>query len=354
MFNISKWRWMNMKKTHIRIPLLLLGLLFLIFPAIALINTIPTGGTVFIGEQGLDITGPTGVSPSEIGWWASGADITTTSPDYKYSVSDPTKFYVSPSEFGTHTGSWYALPAKTLAFNVVDPKLEIRIEDTTVGVDVTGKWVPTDDNIRFRIDTNLIPIAQRTGSVPITIKVQDPSGGIYTSLLNSAGVPTSIVDIAVAATPYYTDSIWSTSQRTTYSPGTYIIWAECNVNSMNDNYNLAGKTVSQKTSLLNQDQNPLISGNYGTKTPTTAIPVTTNKITQIPSSTLPTTKPVSVQSPVTIKTSETMIVQTGTQIPAPSNQPPTAIPQPTKSPGFEVILTCVAGLFVAMRFNRAD
>ena len=65
-----------------------------------------------------------------------------------------------------------------------------------------------------------------------------------------------------------------------YPPGTYTIWAVCNVNSMNDNYNQAGKTISQQVSLLDQDNNPLI-GNKGYVTnPTT--PPTTAVTTPIP------------------------------------------------------------------------
>lgn len=333
-----------MKLPGVRIPIILfLGMVFLCIPVSATIKDIATGGTVFIGEQGLDITAPTGAAPSQVGWWASGAAIATTSPDYTYSVSDPTNFYVSPTEFGSHLGTWYALPGKTAAFNVVDPRIAIRVEDTTVSVDVTDKWVPTDDDIRFRIDSNLVPISQRTGitSVPITIRVQAPDGGIYSSLLNNAGTATSIENIPVATTPYYTDSIWDTGQRATYSPGSYTIWAECNANSMKDNYNEAGKTTSQKVSLLNQDHNPLIKGNYPTAT---TVPVTAKTITVVKTP-VPTTTPTPTkETPAPVATTE--ILQTPT-IPE-STASATQVPPPTKSPGFAGILTGAAALFALM------
>ena len=64
--------------------LLFLGLLFLLVaPAMAAglkgLNIISQGNTVFIGEQGLDISSAMD-GDTQIGWWASGAAITTTSP----------------------------------------------------------------------------------------------------------------------------------------------------------------------------------------------------------------------------------------------------------------------------------
>jgi len=229
----------------------------------------------------------------------------------------------------------------------MDPNLEIRIEDTTVSVDVTDKWVPTDDEIRFRIDTNLVSIAQRSGvtSVPITIKVRDPSGGTFNSLVNSAGTATSIVDIPATTSPYYTASIWDTGQRSVYSPGTYTIWAECNVNSMKDNYNQAGKTVSQKVSVQNQDHNPLITGNYPATTATQGTtPVATTIKTPAP---VPST-PAAVKTPAPTSSTPVPVMQTET--PPPATVVPTT--SPTKAPGFEGIFTGIALLLALVMCLR--
>jgi hypothetical protein len=347
--NIPRSRCLIMKISHLS-AFTLLVVFFFTSPVCALINTIPVGGTVFIGEQGLDVSGGVAPAPIDIGWWASGAAIATSSPDYQMSIPDSSNFFVSPTEFSSRTGTWYRLPAKTVIFNVADPQLAIRVEDTSVSVDVTDKWVPTDDQIRFRIEHNLGSIAQRAGqtSTPITIKVQAPDGGIYSSLVNKAGTATSIVNIPVTTTPFYTDSIWDTGQRSIYMPGTYSIWAECNVNSMKDNYNFAGKSVSQKSTLLNQDQNPLIGGKHQTST---TVPVTTKVVTTIQSPTptitsVPTTaKPVIVETTQipTIPSTPVSIV-TGTQ----------ALPATTKSPGFTGILTGLAALISLIVYIRKN
>jgi Domain of unknown function (DUF3821) len=315
------------------IVLLVFASLFLIGPVTAAINTITTGAIVFIGEDGLDISSAMG-GDSRIGWWASGASIASSSPDYTMSISNPGNFYVSPSEFGSRTGPWYRLNSSGsmsgAAFTVVDPRLSLRIEDTTVGVDVTDKWVPTGDSLRFKIETNLISISQRPGvsSTPITIKVQSPDGAVYTSLVNSAGVSTSTVDIPVTSSPYYTDSIWDTGNVAIYPTGTYTVWAVCNVNFMNDRYDVAGKTISSEAGVLNQDQNPLYNPTTLTTTPTM----------------LPTTVPTTISTTVPQTPAVTATVLPTTAIPITTL--PTPIPSPpptqTQSPGFEGILAGAA------------
>jgi hypothetical protein len=325
------------------IVILVFASLFLVGPVTAAINTITTGATVFIGEDGLDITGAMG-GDSRIGWWASGASITASSPDYSIPVSNPANFYVSPTDFVSHTGAWYRLNSSGnvngTAFTVVDPRLDLKVEDTTVDVDVTDRWVPTGDSIRFRIETNLISISQRPGvsSTPITIKVESPDGAVYTSLVNSAGMSTSTVDIPVTSTPYFTGSIWDTGRVAIYPTGTYTVWAECNVNFMNDRYGEVGKTTTRQTSLINQDLNPLYHTTTLTTVPTTQVTLipttqstTVSQTTQIPS--IPTTSVPSQPSTTT------------TQIPAPS-------PTQTKSPGFEGVLAGTAIILGLVLFLR--
>ncbi|HIH03434.1 MAG TPA: DUF3821 domain-containing protein, partial [Methanoregulaceae archaeon] len=69
------------------------------------LNVVRTpGATVFLGENGLDITA-TGVAAGDtLGWFQAGADVATSSPDDTLIVSNPASFYVQP---GTRTGAWY-------------------------------------------------------------------------------------------------------------------------------------------------------------------------------------------------------------------------------------------------------
>lgn len=324
----------------------------MIYPVAAAgaISTIRPGNTVFIGEQGLDISAAM-EGDSILGWWASGAAVGSTSPDYTISVSSPTSFSISPTMFASHAGSWYHLSSLTTAngtaFYVTDPSLAIRVLDTSVGVEVTNKWVPTDDDIQFQIDTNLVQMTSRGVTVPVSIKVRGPDGAILTSLLDKSGASTTIDPYQISTSPQYTGSIWSTKNRATYPPGTYTIWVECNVNSMMDNYGQTGKTISSTVSLLNQDQNPLM-GNKGYVTnPTTTI-VTTTTIKRPATVTTPIlTTPTSTTTTIAPETPPTIV-----ETPLPSLTSPTTVFSTTKSSGFGAITVAFAGLAGLILYSR--
>jgi len=324
--------------------LLFLGLLFLlVVPAMADITTISQGNTVFIGEQNLNIAGAMGTD-TQIGWWASGAAITTTSPAQLVPATSP--FSVAPSTFGQYTGVWYRLTSQGkpdgVAFIVADPSLAVRVEDTTVNVDVTNQWVPRGDDIRFRIDTNLNVISTQRGTpVPITIKVQSPNGGVYSALVNDAGTPTTLENVGVTTSPFYylTTPIWDTGNAI-YPVGSYTIWAECDANSMKDNYDVTGKTISEQTSLLDQDQNPLISVNVPTTSQTTQSAITSP--TQTPIIVTTTITPTPTAPPLTHIATTPSVAATTLPVTTVSNSPTSVEPTTTKSGGFGAILTLIS------------
>lgn len=339
---------------------IVLALALLILPAgvmaAAAISTIAPGNTVFLGEEGLDITAAM-AGNTRIGWWASAANIYNSAPSYTITVPDPSGFSVSPSEFSGRLGPWYRINASgvncpssdcnapsSLAFTVADPNLDIQVEDATLGYDATNGWIPTDDEIQFRITTNLYQITQRPGvfAVPIRIYVRSPDGATLSALTNKEGTTTSLM-IPVTSTPYSTGPIWDTGRRDTYPSGTYAIWAECNVNSMNDNYGALGKTVSSNVGMLSQERNPLISVNTRTTAPTT---VATSVPTTVKTS-VATTVQTTVTTPVTI-----LATPPTTPPAAPSTALPTATQ--TKSPGFESALAGCALLLTLAWSVRKD
>jgi hypothetical protein len=336
-FIYQEQRWMIMIRNGKTLLIVLMcTFLFCIGPATAAINTIQQGNVVFIGEQGLDVSAAMGPD-TKIGWWASAADIATTSPTQSVDLAGRiTDFIVNPSEFEGYTGNWYRLnsagKADGVAFLVADPQLAVTYDDTTVDVNPALHWIPSGDDIRFKIDTNMAQIAsQRSTPAPITIKVQSPDGAIYSSLLNAGGVPTSIVNIPVTTVPFYTGSIWNMGDPAIYPAGTYTIWAESNINQMKDNYEVLGKTVSKPVSLLNQGDNPLITKATTLPTQTTRIPtpVTTQETTRLPTQTLERTT-IPTPSPTEIP------MTTATEVPSPG---------PTKALGFDAILAGAALLF---------
>jgi hypothetical protein len=323
--------------------MILVGLALMAGPVMAAITDITAGGTVFLGEQGLDITAGLGAN-NQIAWFPSSATSTSATPEKVIDVTaSKTNFYAPASEFSSYTGTWYSWApgltagTATVAFRIVDPRLTVKVEDSTVGVDVTtNKWIYRGDEAKFRIETNLYTMAERPGvaatAPPITIKVQTPDGAVMTSLVNTVGTQNSLVDIPVATSPYTTAAFWDTGNAL-YAPGTYTVWAECNANGMKDNYNVEGKTVSSKIPLTVTEFNPLIKTavtpavvtTKATATATTAPPVTTVATTAGTTAPVPAT---TTGAPATA--GETTAV------------PPTSAPARTYADGFTALLAVAA------------
>lgn len=331
--------------------LLIAGAGLLMTPALAgSYTTVPQGGTIFLGEQGLDVSAALG-NDTSIGWWASGAAIATSAPSSTVQVTTPTNFYVSPTQFGSNTGTWYRLTAQgkpdDLAFYVTDPVLNIKALDTTVNVDASAnQWVPRGDQVSFEIDTNLNPVFQRglSSSEGMDIKVQAPDGGQYSALIDSFGTTHPLQNLAVTTSTYVTGPIWDTG-NSVYPAGTYTIWVECNVNSMKDNYGVTGKTISSQRTLRSQEQNPLISVNVPTTSATTAaaqVTSTTSKPTLIPTTSAVKTTPVTTVPVVTTTVPAT---------PAPTTTTPAETQSP-KSPGFGALISVVSLAVLAVLLVR--
>ncbi len=258
------------------------------------------GATVFIGEQGLDITAAVnGTSGYTIGWWASAADIQTTSPTVSFDLTGRTSYFtVTQSEFDGYEGEWYLVnPATSHAytpavFNVKAPKLDVSIRDPNQndGADVSGKSIPTGATLQFQIGTNmytvLSDVTKRTpvynnggsglnsdGYLDLVVKTE--SGTTLQQLYNMTGEQHSLVALNVTTQPYTwgranagrgpgIDFTWNTAALTptgekAYPAGTYVISVQSKLNNMKDNYlsgaaAYTGRTVSEtKTITLVSD-----------------------------------------------------------------------------------------------------
>ena len=297
------------------------------YPAMGALNTIPQSGTVFIGEQGLDITATGATTGSQIAWFGPNGQVSDV-PSATVTIADAQDFYASSAMFSSKTGPWFNLPAKTLAFYIQDPTLDLKVEDTTLDFTISPSvnWIPLGDTVGFRIDTNMYVMSNRPGvsGAPVTIKVMGPGGIEYSSFGSY-----SLKNIPVDTTPFRTGGIWFTGSSD-YARGTYQVWAECNANDMKDNYERVGKTVSEDQTFVVQSVNPLITTK--TTTPSTTavtIPVTTTAVTVTRTTAVPTatkTQPV-----------EPTLTDTG----APATPVPTTL-TPTASPGFEGVITIIA------------
>ena len=156
-------------------------------------TVINQGATIFIGEEGLNVThamnqayyrrdtgGPgyrtlsritLPLNLTAIGWWASAADLYTTSPSRTIDLGVNRRYAsmtVAPVRLCRVHGQLVSAQCirctpdratgdAAMVFNVQDPSLDLKIWDYNQNTDVTGKSVPQGEKLGFRIDTNMYP-----------------------------------------------------------------------------------------------------------------------------------------------------------------------------------------------------
>ena len=209
------------------------------------ISVIPEGGTVFVGEEGIDISA-CGISDgTHIAWWAPGSK-RDGEPTRTEIISNIHSYYVMSAIFDDAIGRWYTYPEKNPVFTVSQPSLTLQVWDTVSDFDATNKWLPKGHIAAFRIVSNLESMAERGSGAPVTIKVETPSGAELTAV---SGFP--LTNISITQQIYLSEGVWNTGE---YESGTYTLWAEATANSLSDNN---PKAVSEKITLLIQGMNPL-------------------------------------------------------------------------------------------------
>jgi len=206
-------------------------------------------------------------------WFASGTVPASDTPNFIIVVGSPANFYVAPTDFVGRTGNWYrwngGVTRNQVAFNVVDPNLDIKVWNQNSNRDVTGKQVVAGEFLNFRVETNTYSVTNRPGYVPgqgfINIKVKTASGSIYsvlwqtnTDAVSAIGIP--LTNQAVTSSFWYwvppgaAGQGWNTfacnAGNRLYQAGTYMVSAELILNRIRENYrapdgsDYTGKTVS--------------------------------------------------------------------------------------------------------------
>ncbi|MCK9593845.1 MAG: DUF3821 domain-containing protein, partial [Methanoregula sp.] len=272
------------------------------------VNTsIHQGATVFVGEQGLNLTpaimaypDTTAGRPAYIGWWASAAQIGTTSPITTVTLTNPTNTLISYAAFGSFYGNWYAINAsgvvnQSAVFMMVkDPQISIDIWDYSQGnqggTSVSGKSVVQGDILGFKIGTNMDTAinqpTQRTKKIDTEvsgwadIKVKTEQGNTFTALLASDGTAIGLTGQSINTPTWYwagnaagLAGNWSTSATDStgqfaYPVGTYTVSVESKMNGMLNNYlnggaAYTGKTVSEaKTVTLVPNRVKIVANKY--------------------------------------------------------------------------------------------
>jgi trimeric autotransporter adhesin len=226
------------------------------------LQQVPHGGDVFIGEEGLNLTGIS--SGTTVSWYGGSEIVGSGSPSVTMNIGNASDFFVAPSRFSGYTGNWYIGNTTQVGFVVNDPYQAVSVFDQMSMKDVTNKSVPPGDFLTFRVETNLdsIPV-QRPGSEGfLSIRVRTADGTVYTRLFQDTTTQLGLADLAPDTIPWYWIPLenmsrtgWSTGlispdHNRIYPEGRYTFWTESDLNGMKDNYrsingnNTIGRTVS--------------------------------------------------------------------------------------------------------------
>ena len=100
--------------------------------AYPIINQVPVGGDVFIGEQGLVLPVPAG---TVLSWYTGSQTVGQSAPAATVTVTDPNNFYVAPQTFVGHGGNWYVGNTNTVAVVANDPSQVVNAWDQQAGAD---------------------------------------------------------------------------------------------------------------------------------------------------------------------------------------------------------------------------
>ncbi len=280
------------------------------------------GAVVYIGEQQLNfnnltVSDPLLATDDSIGWWASAAQLQSTSPTVSYPLNTLNlgSLYVSPAAFGNYPGNWYGVAngkwdGGPAIFNAQDPSLAIDVWDLNTATTVTSGSCIQGDYLAFRINTNLqsaldpskrlndaTPGAAQVGNVDI--KVKSSTGNTYIKLFNgSANFATTSLTSQNVTLPLWfwgtmdgnvpsaanSASNWSTgaSDQTgqlAYPAGVYTVIAQSRLNGMYDNYlnggaTYTGKTISQPATVTIASNTVSISANVDSVVRSKAFSVT--------------------------------------------------------------------------------
>jgi hypothetical protein len=198
------------------------------------INDIQPGDTIFLYEQGLDLTGlrnPVTMSPvTSLNQYQD--DDPAKALTGMVVVDDDTDFDVLPSLFGDEIARYYAYSqadgATTAAVFVVVPTVTITpvLANPYHNDVIEGISVPVGTAIAFRIESPFVGTAYQVGGVPgakISILVTKPGGAQSTSFGGS-----NLADLPVGSVQFYTDDpgIAGPSVLSGLEPGSYSIVAE--------------------------------------------------------------------------------------------------------------------------------
>ena len=188
---------MSKNKNYMVIMVALVAMLLMILPvsatSVVVGRNITAGATVFLGEEGLNISHAVG-DYNRIGFWGSGANIDESAPISIPVSQSKTSFSISQSDFGNYIGNWYKLDdsmkQKGLAFTVVDPVIMLSIRNAVNDASIDGKTIVAGSNVKFKVETN-IRLDSKRGDI---VSVEYAPVANFTATINGITKNVSFID----------------------------------------------------------------------------------------------------------------------------------------------------------------
>lgn len=267
---------MKLQKYILAWVALVIALAVFAIPAAADFTDVPEGGTVLLGEQGLDISDCLN-GYDHIAYWgglSADEDPVRTIDLSGYNLED---FDITGSDFdATADGSyWYQYePGEERgdpAFKVVTPRADIEIVNLDLAsLDITDGNAVLGSDLDFIIRNSTLQFIQQrdTGDdMDCDIEVINPNLLKYTWLYTPVDTQHDLTDQPIETTPYYwsdesdegsdEDYSWETGKHDTSIPcnyyypyGTYTVRVVCNENSLGFSGPAHGVTLVEDTLTL--------------------------------------------------------------------------------------------------------
>lgn len=287
-----------MKLRHIVLFLLAFGVtLFAVAtPVSAQLNVVQQGGTVLLGEEGLDVTAAVG-GADYLGWW-SGSDYSTPAArtidleGYNLEQFNIDDGITSPFVGTEGKGAWWRLNTSgevnptVQAFSVVAPQSNLRVKNLHDGsgtpTDVTDGTALIRDILDFELNPSTLHhiFLRDTGETfNCKIVLRSPNGVTYSKLWtpSSVGAPDAgLTYLPVDSSPWYwssgdgvasdfnygwkTDALDPVTSSLVYSPGEYQVTIQCNQNNLGFVGTTKTITLEEEQPTITADPSSLIRG----------------------------------------------------------------------------------------------
>ena len=272
---------MSKNKNYIMIMVALIAVLMTILPVsaapVVVGKNIGPGATVFLGEEGLNVTSAMG-GLTTIGYWAPGAVIGTTAPSITIPIplSSASSFPISASIFKNYIGNWYRVTdagaASDLAFRVAEPVLTLSIKNADTLDSIDGKTVVAGTPVTFSIDTN-IRLDSNRGDI---VSVAHAPIADFSIVINATTGCVTFTDLSVGSTfrSWAFDGVVSSDASRSIVKPPITVPAVVKLIVSNNVNNGVGETASSRTVTVGVT-GPVYSGSVvGGTAPSDPIPIT--------------------------------------------------------------------------------